>query len=146
MADTTYQRAVERWVRDAWLPRRFGISFEARSLRLRSGGLFEFDAVSVDGRIAANISTSSERTASGKHGVAKVQKIRADMLFLLLAECEQRLIVLTEHDMFDWWRREVGRGRVPHEIAFEHARLPSEMASTLHRARDAASRELRARQ
>lgn len=144
MANTSYQHVVERWVRDTWMPAAFRASFAPRKLPLRSGGHFDFDAVSPDGRIVANISTSSHRLASGKHGVGKVMKLRSDMLFLLLAECERRLVVLTEADMYAWWQGEIGRGRVPREIELVHAPIPEEMAIELRRARARASDEVRA--
>ena len=145
MADTSYQREVERWVRDTWMPATFGVSFAEQSLRLRSGGMFNFDAVSTDGLIVANISTSSVKIASGKHGVGKTMKIRSDMLFLLMASCARRIVVFTERDMHDWWMGEAGRGRVPNEIEFQHARLPTSMAAGLTAARSRASDEVRAR-
>jgi hypothetical protein len=40
-------------------------------------------------------------TAGGKHAVGKMLKIRSDMYFLLLAEAERRIVVLTEKDMND---------------------------------------------
>ena len=86
MADTSFQRQVEGWVRNTWMPAAFGLTFAPRKLALRSGGVFDFDAVSPDGKIVANISTSSHRLASGKHGVGKVMKLRSDMLFLLMAD------------------------------------------------------------
>jgi len=50
----------------------------------------------------ASISTSAARTARGKLGVGKLAKIRADMLFLLMVSCENRLLrllVLTDEAM-----------------------------------------------
>jgi hypothetical protein len=145
MADTRFQRAVERWVCETWMPAQFGLSFVPRSLKLRSGGVFDFDAVSFDERIVANISTSSAKIASGGHGVGKTTKIRSDMLFLLMVNAPRRIVVFTERDMYSWWLGEVGRGRVPPEIEFAHAVLPEAMAAELTASKARASAEVRAR-
>ena len=102
MADTRVQLEVEDWVRDNWMSGEFGCDFYRKRLTLSSGGVFDFDAVSQDGKIAACISTSGGKTARGKHAVGKLLKLRSDMLFLLLAkEPQKRIIVLTESDMLD---------------------------------------------
>ncbi|MCJ7791846.1 MAG: hypothetical protein MUP49_05520 [Dehalococcoidia bacterium] len=86
-------------------------------------GFVEFDAVSADDTIAANISTSSGITSGGKYPSAKIQKLRADMLFLLMTKAEKKLIVLTEKDMYELCLKEEAKGRVPKEIEFLHAEL-----------------------
>ena len=60
MADTRVQLEVEDWVWQAWMPQHFGISFYRERLKIRSGGVFDFDAVSADRTIVATISTSGE--------------------------------------------------------------------------------------
>lgn len=100
MADTRAQLEVEDWIREKWMPRQFACAFYRNRLLLTCGGVFDFDAVSQDRKIAACISRSGGKTATGKHAVGKVLKLRSDMLFLLLAkEPERRIIVLTEPDM-----------------------------------------------
>ena len=84
MADSRVQLETEDWVRREWLPRQFNQSFRRERLRLAPGGVFDFDAVSADDQIVANISTSSGITFGGHNPSAKVQKLRADMLFLLM--------------------------------------------------------------
>jgi hypothetical protein len=51
-------------------------------------------------------------TASNKVAVGKMPKIRSDMYFLLLAEAERRVVVLTEQSMYDQCLKEVAGGRV----------------------------------
>src|SRR3989442_1221168 len=118
MAHTGVQLEVEDWVRREWLPREFGQKFNRERLKLTSGGVFDFDSVSEDGRIVASISTSAARTARGKLGVGKLAKIRADMLFLLMASCDRRLLVLTDETMFQQLHKEMSAGRVPPSIEF----------------------------
>ncbi|MEZ5929154.1 MAG: hypothetical protein R3C55_11850 [Parvularculaceae bacterium] len=71
MADTRVQVEVEDWVRRNWMQEKFGQPFHRDRIRLKSGGLFDFDAVSADQSIVASISTSSAKTSSGKHAVER---------------------------------------------------------------------------
>ena len=142
MADTRTQKLAEQWITGKWLPQRFGQSFSEIPLPLSPGGYFKFDAVSEDRQIIANISTSSEKTNRGKHGTAKIQKIRSDIFFLLLANAETKLIVFSERDMHEWWRNESGRGRVPKEIEFLHSELPDGMTRILKDSRWRAAKEV----
>jgi hypothetical protein len=48
MADTRIQLEVEDWVRRDWMPTQDGAKFSRERLRLRSGGVFDFDAVNED--------------------------------------------------------------------------------------------------
>ena len=109
---------------------------------LSSGGVFDFDAVSADKTIVASISTSGARTASGKHAVGKLMKLRSDMLFLLLSEAPRKVIVLCETDMHALCKRELDGGRAPKEIEFIHAPLPDELAIRLVAARKIGSDEV----
>src|SRR5690242_13777172 len=107
MADTRVQLEVEDWVRETWMTGQYGQQFSRNRVRLSSGGVFDFDALSADRSTVACISTSSGKTASGKHGVGKLMKLRSDMLFLTMAEgVSRRLLVLTEPDMFTTCEKE----------------------------------------
>lgn len=111
LADTRIQLEVEDWVRRNCMPTHFGKRFSRERLPLRSGGVFDFDAVSDDHSIVATISTSGAKTRGGKHAVGKILKLRSDMLFLAMAEASRRVIVLTERDMFEQCGREAAGGR-----------------------------------
>jgi len=130
MTDARVQLEVEDWVRRNWMPKEYGMSFQRNRLRLRSGGVFDFDAVSADRTIAATISTSSAKTSGSKHAVGKIQKLRSDMLFLTMVEAQRRIIVLTERVMYEQYLREKQGGRVPPEIEFANAELPGRTGST----------------
>jgi len=134
MVDTRIQLEVEDWVRRNWMPAHFGRKFSRERLPLRSGGVFDFDAVSDDHSIVATISTSGAKTSGGKHAVGKILKLRSDMLFPTLVEAERRVIVLTEKDMLDQCNKEFAGGRVPEEIEFACAQIPV----TEHRQNEAA--------
>jgi hypothetical protein len=143
VADTRVQREVESWIRQNWLPREYGQVFHSRELRLTGGGVFDFDAVSEDGKIAVTISTSGAQTASGKRGSGKLQKIRADALFLMMAEVARRVLLFTEADMYELCKKERQNGRLPASIEFALvADLPAELRERLSEARKVASREV----
>ena len=142
MADTRVQLEAEDWVRREWLPSKFEQQFRRERLRLSSGGVFDFDGVSSDNMIVANISTSSGITSGGKNPSGKIQKLRADMLFLLMVKADRRLIVLTEKSMYDLCLKEKANGRVPHEIEFVLVELPESLSKSLQDAKSIASKEV----
>ncbi len=119
-----------------------GQAFHRKRMKLSCGGVFDFDAVSADGTVAATISTSGATTATGKVAVGKLLKIRSDMYFLLLAQVNRRLVILTEQDMFELCNKEAAGGRVPASIEFLLAPIPEELTTKLQEARSAASREV----
>jgi hypothetical protein len=98
--------------------------------------------VSDDDSVVATISTSGAMTASGKHGVGKLLKIRSDMFFLMLANAPRRIVVLTERDMYELCLREKQSGRVPSSIEFVLATLPDELSVKLKESRSFASIEV----
>ncbi len=142
MADTHIQLEAEDWIRREWLPIKYNQQFRRERLRLNSGGVFDFDAVSSDNTIVANISTSSGITSGGKNPSGKIQKLRTDMLFLLLVKAEKRLIVLTEKGMYDLCLKEKSNGRVPLEVEFVLVELPESLAKLLQDAKSIASKEV----
>ena len=142
MADTSVQLQVEDWVRREWLPKKYNQQFRPERLRLSAGGVFDFDAVSSDNTIVANISTSSGITSGGKNPSGKIQKLRADMLFLLMINADKRLIVLTEKSMYDLCLKEKANGRVPLEVDFVLAELPASLSKSLQDAKAIASKEV----
>lgn len=142
MADTRAQLDAEEWIRKEWMPVEFGRIFYPERFRLSTGGVFDFDAVSEDKSIIALISTSGASTASGKNGVGKLFKIRSDVLFLILAEADRKLIILTEKDMLDRCLQERNSGMLPHNIEFHLAEIPEELKARLKKARAKASSEV----
>ena len=143
MADTRIQLEVEDWVRRNWMMPQLGTRFTRERLPLRSGGVFDFDAVSEDHSIVATISTSGSKTAGGNYAVGKILKLRSDMLFLTMVAAKRRLIVLTERDMCNQCEKEAAGGRVPPEIEFVCALIPDDLRARLVAARLKASTESR---
>jgi hypothetical protein len=142
MADSAVQRESEKWVRDHWLPERYGQRFTKRRLDLRSGGQFEFDGVSEDRRIAVAISTSGGLSSSGRKASPKLNKIRSDTLFLILAEAERRIVVFTDRAMCELCSAERENGRFPLEIELVLADLPEELEARLKEARARSAAEV----
>ena len=124
------------------MPERYGQRVSRERVSLTPGGVFDFDAVSDDGKLVANISTSGSKTASGKNAVGKMLKVRSDIYFLFLTKAERTLVLLTEHDMYEQWLKEVENGRVPSSIDFVHVEIPGDLNSKLLEARRKASREV----
>jgi hypothetical protein len=124
------------------MPKIFGQQFYKERVKLTCGGFFEFDAVSEDKTIVANISTSGARTASGRHAVGKKMKLRSDIYFLLLTKAPRKLIVLCESDMHALCKREYDAGRIPKEIEFLLVSLPAKLAIKLAAARRISSNEV----
>ncbi len=143
MADTRVQLEVEDWVRKNWMRTTIGATFSRERLRLSSGGIFDFDAVSTNRDIVSVISTSGARTSGGNLAIGKFHKIRSDILFLTLVSAKRRLVVLTEKDMFDQCQKEKEAGRVPQDIEFLCAEIPAELRDQLVTAREKSSREVR---
>ncbi|MBX3362419.1 MAG: hypothetical protein KF912_01300 [Phycisphaeraceae bacterium] len=146
MADSRVRHDVEDWIRTEWLPKQFGKRFEREKLKLSSGGEFAFAAVSEDRQVVAMISTSQATTSGGTLGIGKLQKIRADMLFLvMLLVCEKRLVILTERSMYEQCMKERESGRTPRNVEFLHAEIPDALRVRLRAAQNDASAEVRPR-
>ena len=124
------------------MPATYGKKFRRERMKLRSGGMFDFDAVCDDDQIIATISTSSSLTSGGKNGVGKLMKLRSDMLFLTMAEAKRRVVVLTERDMYDRCLAEKQGGRTPPEVEFALAEIPDELRKRLLKAKAVSSREV----
>lgn len=146
MADTRAQVEVEDWIRRQWLPTQFRQEFFRERMHLSSGGVFDYDAVSYDRKIVVSISTSGSSTSGGKNAAGKLQKIRADMLFMLLTpDVERKIVVLTEKDMFEKCKSEVAAGRAPREIEFMCAEIPEDLRARLIDSRKKAAKEVKPR-
>lgn len=143
MADSRAYNKAEDWIRKEWMPEKFGMRFSRERLALSSGGNFEFDAVSHDENVAALISCSSGITKSGRAALPKLNKIRSDCLFLLMAALERRVLLFSDEALFQLVSGEKKSGRFPQNIELYHAPLPTEFRDALATARQAAIDEER---
>ena len=142
MATSNSFLRVEEHIRDEWLERRFGQKFTKRSVSLRTKGTFEFDAVSPDGDIVGCISANSGRARQGGLAKTKMNKIRSDIMFLMLSKAQRRLMILTDADLYAHSVNEQKRGRLPCDIDICHAKLSDEFQALLSEAQKAASIEI----
>jgi hypothetical protein len=133
MADTKAQIEAEKWIRETYLPQKYGQTFRQKNLDLRSKGQFKFDAVSDDNEIVAVISTSAGFTSTGKRGVAKLMKIRSDAFWFLMLERQpsQKLMIFTDQSMIDIVNDEKKKGRFPREFEILKVDLPLELAEKI---------------
>lgn len=143
MSSSQVQMECERWIVQAWLPDRFGVPFEKQRMTMQGRGQFEFDAVSSDKRIIANISTAPAFTYRGTVASGKKSKLRADCLMLALGSAERKIMLLTESCMHVMALREQSEGRLPLDIEFCLVELPDYLRQRLIVSRDKASREVR---
>jgi hypothetical protein len=142
MANTSAQLDAARWI-VAELSSRFSQRFEERLIYLTWGGKFKFDAVSEDGTILANISTSQPKTAKGKPAIGKFHKIRSDALYLLHAvNAKQRLLIFTEKNMQEHFEGEQKSGRFPPEVELLCIELPENINNRVNISRYLASKEV----
>ncbi|HKK21119.1 MAG TPA: hypothetical protein VJ983_06580 [candidate division Zixibacteria bacterium] len=144
MANTKVQHEVESWILEDYLPKTFGGRFTEQPLKLTWGGVFKFDAVSDDGKIVGNISTSTAVTSGGRPAVGQFHKIKADILYLLhVGEAERRMLIFTEQNMVDHFAKEQESGRLPDEIELHLIALPAWLRRELEKSRGYASKEVR---
>ena len=125
----------------AQLSQKFGVPFRPLALKLSTGGMHEFDAVSEDRRIVASIKTAGGRTASGRFPVGKIKSTEAELYYLALVPAEVRLLVLTSREFYAMMKRRL-EGRLAPGISLELVLLPSEMEEEVRRIRRVASREV----
>lgn len=142
MADSKAQREAADWIRQQFLPSRYGQLFFADNVLLKPGGQHTFSAVSRDRSIVGTISTSEAVTSSGKRGVGKLSKLFADLYFLLLADCNRRIVVFSEQSMFELFEAQKSRGRIPDSVEPILCHLPDDLAQRVLDSRRRASAEV----
>lgn len=136
MSKSTFRHDVERFVRDEWLAPIVGQGFREANIALHAGGEFQCDAVSEDRKILASICTNAGKTISlkrSKKATPKLHKVRSDILYMMCAEAERRIVILTDRNMYDLCMEQVNAGRMPVGIEFLLAEIPSEMLEQLGR-------------
>lgn len=143
MADTSIQKIVETWVRDHFLAKKYGCQFAERHLSLSWGGKFKFDAVSEDGQIVANISSSPGKTNKGRSASGKIHKIKSDTLYLTNAiGPTTRVQVFTEKSMAERFTKEAKNGRYPGDVVLLTVELPTSIQEQVTKVRKIAVDEV----
>jgi hypothetical protein len=122
MADSTRAtKEVENWVRNEFLQKKYHQVFAKRKLGVQSGGEFECDAVSEDGKIVCLISTSPGKTAE------VLGKIREKALWVISLNEKPETIVFafTDKSMVELIKQEKENGRFPKHIKTLLVKLPA---------------------
>jgi hypothetical protein len=130
MADSTITtKEVEKWIRNEFLQKKYSQAFAKRKLGVQSGGEFECDAVSEDGKIVCLISTSPGKTADGKFDAAVLGKIREKALWLISLNEKPETIVFafTDKSMAELIKQEKENGRFPKHIKSLLVKLPADL-------------------
>ena len=130
MNNSNTHAEAEKWIREVGLPKQFNQKFLQKSLMLKSGGDYKFNAVSEDDNIIAVISTLPGEMPNGKIEEANLQKIRSEIYWVLMIEqrFEKILLVLTEQSMVNLIKKEKKKDRFPKEIEIIKVKLPKEIA------------------
>ena len=129
MADSTIAtNDVENWIRNEFLPKKYQQAFAKRKLGVQSGGEFECDAVSEDGKIVCFISTSSSKTDTGV-----IAKIRDNAFWAgSLSEKPQEIVfAFTDKSMVELIKQEKENGRFPKHIKTLLVKLPADLEKKL---------------
>jgi hypothetical protein len=129
MADTNPQSQAAKWIRDVYLPKKYGQPFREKSLELQSRALAKFDAVSEDGEIVAVISTNVGFTSGGRKNEDELNQTRAAALRFLMLDYipKERLMIFTEQSMMDLIKDEKKRDRFPKTLKLVKVKLPPKL-------------------
>lgn len=136
MAETNVHAEAEQWIREVFLPKKFGQAFRKKNLGLQSRGQATFHAVSEDEEIVAQICTSAGYTTSGKVATEALMKVRSDALKILWLEHTpaKRFMIFTDPSMIRVIREEMKKGHFPKEMEILRVNLPAELAAKIEAA------------
>lgn len=125
MANTNViKNEIQPFVRE-WLKQKYGVAFGRSKLPLHEcEGWHDFDAVSTDGRVVAEIKAASAWTSGGKHPSGKRASAFEQLYFLSLAQAQQKLLVLTDLEFFRIMKSKC-QGVVPSNIELVYVRYLS---------------------
>lgn len=143
MAEAKAQAEAENWIREEYLPKKYGQPFREKSLELQSRALARFDAVSEDGEIVAAISTCSGFSSNGRKNEDELNQTRSAALRFLMLDYipKERLMIFTEQSMIDLVKDEKKRDRFPKALKIIKVKLPPELAARINDAQGASSEE-----
>lgn len=142
MANTNLIKSkIHPYVRN-WLKDKYGVEFGKSVLPLRDcEGNHQFDAVSSDGRIVAEIKTASGRTSGGKHPSGKRASAFEQLYFLSLTKAELKLLILTDIEFFEIMQAKTA-GIIPTQIQLLQCPLPANLAEIVLSVTSEASEEI----
>ncbi len=122
-----------QWIRDIFLPKKYGQSFGQKNLGLQSRGKTIFHAVSDDGETVAMISIKGGYAPNGKVDTEALMQVRGDALKMLWLEHTpaNRFMILTEPSMGKVIREEIKKGHFPKEMEILKVKLPAAIQKKL---------------
>jgi hypothetical protein len=143
MADTKAQIEAEKWIREEYLPKKYGQIFRQKNLDLQSRTQFKFDAVSDDGEIVVMICTSAGFMSSGKVATDELMTVRSNALRFLMLEAkpQKRLMIFADQSMIDLVKDEKKKGRFPSDLEILKVKLPADLATRVADSQRIASEE-----
>jgi hypothetical protein len=133
MTTTNPHTEAVQWIREVFLPKKFGQKFQKKNLGLQSRGQTEFHAVSEDEEVVAQICTSASHTSTGKVDTEALMKVRSDALKILWLEHTpaKRFIIFTDSSMIRVIREEIKKGHFPKEMEILRVDLPAALAAKI---------------
>ena len=132
---------IHPYVRN-WLKDKYGFEFGKLAFPLRGcDGKHEFDAVSSNRKIVAEIKTASGWTSGGKHPSGKRASAFEQLYFLSLAKADIKLLIITDAEFFEIMRGRTA-GIVPSDIKLEKCLLPAHLAEVVRSITNEASKEI----
>ena len=142
MANTNLIKSkIHPYVR-SWLKDQYGVEFGKNALPLRHcEGKHEFDAVSSNGNIVAEIKTASGWTSGGKHPSGKRASAFEQLYFLSLVEADKKLLVITDAEFLEIMKARTA-GIVPADIELVKCPLPPNLAAIVRSITNEASKEI----
>jgi len=128
-------------VRDYWLTNKYPKKrFSKQTLKLRTGGNHEFDAVSQDNSIIAGIKTNSAKTSGGNPPSGKYAVLFQELYFLSLVQAPEKLLVLTNEDMYKAFQNN-SSGKIAKGIKIVFCPLPQNIKEKVAMVQAGASEE-----
>jgi hypothetical protein len=125
-----------------WLKDQYSIEFGKNALPLRDcKGKHEFDAVSSNGKIVAEIKTASGWTSGGKHPSGKRASAFEQLYFLSLVKADIKLLIITDAEFLEIMKART-TGIVPADIKLMKCPLPPHLAEIVHSITSEASKEI----
>jgi hypothetical protein len=126
----------------SWLQEKYGEPFGKDPLPLRDcAGKHEFDAVSSNRKIVAEIKTASGWTSGGKHPSGKRASAFEQLYFLSLAKADTKLLIITDAEFFEIMKAR-SAGTVPADIELVKCPLPVHLAKIIRSITSEASKEI----
>jgi hypothetical protein len=131
MADNKAQIEAVNWIRETYLPKKYGQSFRQKNLELQSRAQAKFDAVSDDGEVVAVISLNVGFTSGGRKNEDELNQTRSAALRFLMLDYipKERLMIFTEQSMIDLVKDEKKRDRFPKALKIVKVKLPADLAA-----------------